>query len=327
MTVRGLRSQYARLMGRVFVPREIFLRSCSRVRYLRFSPRLQMVVAAFILAAGGWVAYTHISYLAYSATVASLGDAEEQTARLEGERAALESRIGDLRHYFGNLRDAHMAILTRLSERTRVAIELMEGTVRMAGLDVDALIGRAQEPESGQGGPFMPLQPVAVEPDMLLEGPAAVLNHQIDRWSALHQVARSLPLAAPLTQFSVTSRYGPRKDPINGRDAMHYGLDLGAPMRTSVFSTAPGQVVFAGTNGRYGRMVEIDHGFGIRTRYGHLHKILVKRGQVVAHHEKIGLLGSSGRSSGPHVHYEIHVDGKPHDPMNFLKAGRYVFKD
>jgi murein DD-endopeptidase MepM/ murein hydrolase activator NlpD len=84
--------------------------------------------------------------------------------------------------------------------------------------------------------------------------------------------------------------------------------------------------VFAGRKGSYGRLVEIDHGFGIRTRYAHLKSILVEVGQTVGYRDKIGKLGTSGRSTGPHVHYEILVDGKPYDPMNFLKAGRYVFK-
>ena len=91
-------------------------------------------------------------------------------------------------------------------------------------------------------------------------------------------------------------------------------------------ATAPGKVVFAGWKGYYGRIIEIDHGHGIRTRYGHLKKILVKVGQEVSNREKIALVGSSGRSTGPHVHYEIQFNRKPHDPMNFLKAGQNVFK-
>ena len=84
--------------------------------------------------------------------------------------------------------------------------------------------------------------------------------------------------------------------------------------------------MFQGWRGGLGRVIEIDHGMGIRTRYGHLKKMLVKRGQSVAFRDKIGLVGSSGRSTGPHVHYEILVDGKPVDPLNFIKAGKYAFK-
>ncbi len=132
--------------------------------------------------------------------------------------------------------------------------------------------------------------------------------------------------AAPLEQYRISSAFGPRKDPVNGRLSRHLGLDFRAKLGTPVLSTAPGEVVFAAWKGRYGRLVEIDHGHGIRTRYAHLHKILVKPGQAVGHRETIGLLGSSGRSTGPHVHYEVLVNGKRHDPMNFLKAGIYAFK-
>ena len=130
-----------------------------------------------------------------------------------------------------------------------------------------------------------------------------------------------------MEQYRVTSTFGSRKDPVNGKTSAHYGMDFAAPLRTPVMSTAPGKVVFAGWKGRFGRVVEIDHGFGIRTRFAHLRKILVKVGQKVGHREKIALLGSSGRSTGPHVHYEILVDGKPHDPKAFLKAGQFAFKE
>jgi murein DD-endopeptidase MepM/ murein hydrolase activator NlpD len=285
-----------------------------------------MTSACLVLVAGILLAHAILNYLSYSEVVASLGAAEARTDRLKDEREALRLQIKGLEQNIVEVHEAQSGILGRLSERTRVAIDAIERTVRMAGLDVDVLIGRVPEPGVGQGGPYVPAA-LHGAADVARVGPAELLDRQIDRWEVLHQVARALPLAAPLTQFSVSSGFGPRRDPLNGRAALHQGLDLGAPMRSSVYSTAPGQVVFAGRNGRYGRMVEIDHGFGIRTRYGHLDSILVKRGQVVAHHEKIGLLGNSGRSTGPHVHYEVRVNGKPHDPMNFLEAGRYVFKD
>ena len=85
-------------------------------------------------------------------------------------------------------------------------------------------------------------------------------------------------------------------------------------------------MVFAGWRGRYGRIIEIDHGHGVRTRYGHLRKILVKPGQEVDHRQKIALVGNSGRSTGPHVHYEVRFRGQSRNPMKFLKAGKYVFK-
>ena len=94
-----------------------------------------------------------------------------------------------------------------------------------------------------------------------------------------------------------------------------------------LLSTAPGKVVVAGWKGRYGRLVEVDHGYGIRTRYAHLQKIEVKRGEYVYHRNTIGLLGSSGRSTGAHVHYEVLVNRRPRDPLKFLEAGMHLFKN
>jgi murein DD-endopeptidase MepM/ murein hydrolase activator NlpD len=108
---------------------------------------------------------------------------------------------------------------------------------------------------------------------------------------------------------------------------MHYGIDLGGIFKSSVYATAPGVVSYVGWKGKIGRLVEINHGAGIKTRYGHLHKILVKKGQKIGFRDKIGLLGSTGRSTGAHLHYEIQSGGRPQDPMKFIKAGRYVFQN
>jgi murein DD-endopeptidase MepM/ murein hydrolase activator NlpD len=105
---------------------------------------------------------------------------------------------------------------------------------------------------------------------------------------------------------------------------MHTGLDLSAPFKSPVYNTAPGTVIFAGAKGEYGRVVDIDHGSGIVTRYAHLHRIMVVKGQHLAGREQIGQLGSSGRSTGPHVHYEVQVNGVPQDPEKFLQAGNIV---
>ena len=110
------------------------------------------------------------------------------------------------------------------------------------------------------------------------------------------------------------------------RPAIHEGIDFGSRPGKRVHVTAPGRVSFVGWKGSFGKMVEIDHGLGIRTRYAHLRTIFVKRGQEVDFREGVGQVGSTGRSGGPHLHYEILVDGRPRNPENFLRAGQYVFK-
>lgn len=258
----------------------------------------------------------------------ALGHASERGERLESERNDLQTRITGLEQRLVEMRETQQTMVSRLSERTTLSIDTFEQTVAMTGLDVNRLLSGTQTNSTeDQGGPFIPGDYV-VEEDPLhsLQASIAMLDLQLDRWEGLQQVVRTLPLTAPLDQFRITSGYGSRRDPVNRRKSSHHGLDLAAPMRTPILSTAPGKVVYAGWKGRYGRVIVIDHGHGIRTRYAHLRKILVKVGQEVGHREKIALLGSSGRSTGPHVHYEVQVFGKPVDPMKFLKAGKYVFK-
>ena len=258
-----------------------------------------------------------------------LGEASSRTQNVVAERDTLQTRITGLEHRLVEMRHTQQAMVDRLSERTLVSIDSFERTVAMTGLDVEKLLDESGNANVGdaQGGPFIPGDFV-VEQDPLqsLQASIALLDLQMDRWETLQDVVRTMPLAAPLDQFRVTSTFGKRRDPVNNRVSRHYGLDLAAPTHTPVMNTAPGKVVFAGWKGRYGRVIVVDHGHGIRTRYAHLRKILVKVGEEVAHRQKIGLVGSSGRSTGPHVHYEVQVNGRPVDPMNFLKAGKHVFK-
>lgn len=242
-------------------------------------------------------------------------------------RDQLSGEVTQLRNRIAAIELSQQAVVERLAERTRGGVAEIEKIVAMTGVDVDTLLQRVKSDVSGLGGPFIPARqrPPVVGSQIIL-ATVAPLDLEMGRWEKLHAVLRSLPISAPLDSYSIGSSFGTRKDPFNGKLAMHEGLDFTAAMESPVLATAPGKVVFAGRKGSYGKMVEIDHGFGIRTRYAHLKSILVEVGQTVEYRDKIGKLGTSGRSTGPHVHYEILVDGKPYDPMNFLKAGRYVFK-
>lgn len=122
----------------------------------------------------------------------------------------------------------------------------------------------------------------------------------------------------------MTSRYGIRRDPILGRKAYHSGVDFRARRGTPVQAAGPGKVVKAEWNGGYGRMVEIDHGNDIVTRYAHLSAIEVSKGARIETGSVVGFSGSSGRSTGPHLHYEIRRKGKATDPMKFIEAGRRI---
>jgi murein DD-endopeptidase MepM/ murein hydrolase activator NlpD len=259
----------------------------------------------------------------------SLRGERQRIVALEDERDDLDLRRIHLSRQLEEMGKIQKAGLDRLTDHTLLDIALFEETVAMAGLNVAALLpgDGVDGPKVGQGGPFIPGEFLTEsDPVQAAETSLSLLDDQVARWEGLQELLRSLPLAAPLEQFRISSGFGPRRDPVNGRVSRHLGLDFRAPLLTPVLSTAPGEVVFAGWKGRYGRLIEIDHGYGIRTRYAHLRKILFTVGQQVGHREMIALVGTSGRSTGPHVHYEVLVDGKPHDPMNFLKAGIHVFK-
>jgi murein DD-endopeptidase MepM/ murein hydrolase activator NlpD len=144
--------------------------------------------------------------------------------------------------------------------------------------------------------------------------------------ASLLAALRRVPLATPVhgSGFSLTSDFGARVDPFTHQVGFHPGLDFGGPWGSTVAATAPGTVVFAGGRGGYGNMVEIDHGYGLRTRYGHLSSLLVRAGSRVEKGTPVGKLGSTGRSTGPHVHYEIWLASALKDPSRFIEAGRHV---
>jgi murein DD-endopeptidase MepM/ murein hydrolase activator NlpD len=155
----------------------------------------------------------------------------------------------------------------------------------------------------------------------------------IDTTQSLNDLAmvvkalNSVPLNGPLLTSEISSGFGGRPDPFTEEAAFHNGIDFSAAKGSDVFATAPGIVVFAAPRGAYGNTVEIDHGYGIRTRYGHLSKISVPLGLQLERGEIIGKVGSTGRSTGPHVHYEVWYDNAVRDPGKFIKAGRNVRKE
>jgi murein DD-endopeptidase MepM/ murein hydrolase activator NlpD len=257
----------------------------------------------------------------------ALATAIAQRNMLQTARTDMAGTIDDLNQRLASLQESQASFVSHLTERARQNLGDMEKTVQMTGLSVDQLLRLTSQPGAGEGGPFIPAPTDSRDANerKLLES-VANLDDEVGRWEKLQVILRSLPLSAPVDHYYISSGFGERIDPFNGEGAIHEGLDMVDTVRAEVLATAPGKVVFAGWRGGYGRCVEIDHGLGITTLYAHLDSILVKEGDLVDYRQQIGKLGTSGRSSGPHVHYEVRFDGKALDPMGFLKAGRYVFK-
>ena len=186
-----------------------------------------------------------------------------------------------------------------------------------AGLDPDKL---AVKPLANAGGPLVPIDLDPQAP--AFEQAEARVARDVSLAKRLQALMPFVPLRKPLVgEASVTSPFGYRPDPFLGRPALHTGVDLLQPYGAEIRATGAGRVVHAGPMGGYGDMVEIDHGAGLTTRYGHMSELLVQEGQTVSAGEVLGRLGSSGRSTGPHLHYEVRIDGEPVDPERFMRAG------
>ncbi len=191
-------------------------------------------------------------------------------------------------------------------------IKTIKTVARDLGLRL-AAAGKAGD-VTAAGGPFIPIADG-------FDARYARAERALAELASLKTAAAEIPLARPISSAGVSSSYGPRLDPFLGRLAMHTGIDFRAPRGTKVRATAPGTVVTAGRNGGYGLMVEIRHSSGLSTRYGHLSRVLVSEGDVVERGDLIGLVGSTGRSTGPHLHYEVRTPERPLNPAKFVEAG------
>ncbi len=266
---------------------------------------------------------------------ASLDETKSARDVAERERSRLASHVGTLEAKLAGIESEQGAFLAKLEETTGTTVRQIEKLIKATGLKLEDLIDMPKPAgKSGQGGPLKAMSRADLvafakanaldERD--IEGRVARLSGDLSHLNDLRSVLISIPLRPPVEDYELSSGFGPREDPFTGRPAMHEGLDLRAERHTPILTTAPGKISFAGRDGAYGKMVEVDHGHGISTRYGHLDRIDVTEGQSVDLGEVVGLLGNTGRSTGNHVHYEVLVDGKPRNPIKFLEATENVLK-
>ncbi len=219
--------------------------------------------------------------------------AERAEARVQALEAQQKRALAALETWLGRRREA----LARLFAET--------------GLDPGAF--DPAEAAGGRGGPWLPPRPAAAG-----EGLEALLRWLVET----EDLVRRLPVVMPLIRARLTSPFGNRRDPFGRGRAFHAGIDLAGRRGMPVRAPAAGRVRFAGRRGAYGLMVELEHANGLITRFAHLGRIQVKPGQRVRRGDAIGRVGSSGRSTGPHLHYEVRVKGRAVDPFTFVEAGR-----
>jgi murein DD-endopeptidase MepM/ murein hydrolase activator NlpD len=243
--------------------------------------------------------------LAYAATGESVADRADRTF------SKVTLSLKDLEHE----QLSRIQALTTGASETADAIQTI---LRRTGFDVvETAAAPVDDSQSAIGGPFVEPTNGSDPFEESING----LDLALERLDTVRRTARKLPFGNPAPGSGVTSRFGNRTDPFLGRLALHAGIDFRASSGTEIHATGAGTVVVAGRNGGYGNMVEIDHGNGLTTRYAHLSRILVKVGDAVAANDPVGLSGTTGRSTGPHLHYEVRRNGKAIDPMRFLTAG------
>lgn len=192
--------------------------------------------------------------------------------------------------------------------------------VRKLGIAPERLAPR----RVAMGGPYEPVTAAVTAAEAQAEAQFRSLFITWKKLDSLERAVIAIPSAQPVSAMSYTSNYGVRADPFKGTAAMHAGVDIPGAIGTPVYATADGMVARAERSGGYGNLVEVNHGRGIATRYGHLSKILVEPNTRVTRGQLIALMGSTGRSTGSHLHYEVRIDGQSVNPMPFLQSIDYV---
>ena len=240
--------------------------------------------------------------------------------------ALVQHESGKTKQYMANNLQLMAARLGELQAQVLHLDSLGERLAGIAGVKRDAL--PAREKPAGQGGAFVPAPLTVGELQQEIDRLAQEVDLRTDELTILESrflekrvKERLLPTTLPVKAAYLGSPFGQRSDPIAGLRAMHEGIDFNAEIGTPVVAAAGGVVVTAEKHPQYGNLIEIDHGNNFTTRYAHLSKLSVKEGQVVRRGKEIGLSGNTGRSTGPHLHFEVRFNGVAQNPARFLQQG------
>jgi murein DD-endopeptidase MepM/ murein hydrolase activator NlpD len=289
-------TQAAIAKTRIFQTRDLFVHDGSHLRRLRLSAPVQIAMFAVMMILFAWSAYSAIRlFIAPTSTAAAPAAVSSDIARLA---AATEARVH------------------QIEERQKILAAMIAG--EKIDPEIIAKLGYVDAIGQGaQGGPF----DSASQAD-------PTFKSLFTSWKKLDNLADgaiAVPSEKPVRTAEFTSGYGTRTDPFRGGAARHQGIDLAAPIGTAIYATADGIVTAAGWNsGGYGNLIKLDHGRGIETRYGHLSAILVSPGQHVVRGQQIARMGSTGRSTGSHLHYEVRIDDHAVNPIPFMKSNDYL---
>lgn len=282
--------------GAIFTDREFYVHDGRQLRRFRISASVQAMLLFVAMFLVGWSAF--------SATQIFLSPAAEQ-ATISPYAAQLRKLAAETDRKVQVVEQRQFALAAALEDQ-----DVDPATLKRLGFYPNT------DGKGAVGGPF----------DSANADPT--FKQLFNSWKKLDNLASgaiAIPSDKPLTTAEFTSGFGSRSDPFRHGAAFHPGIDLAAPYGTPVYATADGTVLRAGwNNGGYGNMVELDHGRGIVTRYGHMSKVLVSEGDHVTRGQEIGEVGSTGRSTGNHLHYEVRIDDTPVNPIPFMRSTDYL---
>jgi murein DD-endopeptidase MepM/ murein hydrolase activator NlpD len=257
---------------------------------------------------------------------ASLDGTAKERDRMATEADKAAERVDMIAQEKQDLERRNDVIFAQLEEALTVSVEPLEKMFLDAGMNPDDLLDSVRRGYDGQGGPLAPISLSTKGVPSVEEVRANAILAGLDRMNLYRLAAFKAPFDNPVKDsYRFTSGFGVRQDPTGWGTRMHEGTDFAGAYGTPIYSTADGVVTHAGWSNGYGRLVKIQHAFGIETRYGHLAQIRVSVGQKVSRGERIGDMGNSGRSTGTHLHYEVRIGGNAVNPMTFIKAANHVF--
>jgi len=332
-----------------FPERHIYMRTDGEMRGLVLTTKRQLALAAGAGMLGLWTATSLVATVMAMAAGPAPGQDPRTLMRAMAER--IETREANLESLFAtvtcpaaspgantpaqvrglkleptaptgilkSVSGRQDRLLGRLENVADPCAERLKSAFRQAGIDPSRF---GPPPDPAIAAPAK--SAAAVNSDTTFSLRLGALARSLSSLRMLETATSQAPFARPTNTSAQSSGFGLRTDPFTGHLAPHPGLDIPAPRMTPVFATAEGVVAYAGRRGTYGNIIEIDHGHGLRTRFAHLAALSVRVGQRVDPRQQIGVIGSTGRSTGPHLHYEVWVDGQPKDPEAFLRAGDHV---
>ncbi len=320
--------------GGVIRDREFFFHDGQHLRRIRLSAGIQALVAMLLAAIIGWSGFATARMMSAPAVTTVSADMEILAAATELRARQIEQRQELLAAMLSG-EDVYVV----LPETTKISALPAELAGRLARAD-DATLGQAAATmralDARYAATASAMRKLGLNPARMAQGGPyeaatggdATFKQLFTSWKKLDNLADgaiAVPSEKPVHNADFTSGYGVRSDPFKGRAAMHAGIDLAGPVGTPVYATADGTVATAGYNGGgYGNLIKLDHGRGIETRYGHLSSIAVHAGQRVSRGQLIARMGSTGRSTGSHLHYEVRIDGRAVNPIPFMKSNDYL---